>query len=202
MTLLSLIQRASILAGMTFASLPFHSNPAHSDTPQFCVIASNGKTECGTLQLVERACIITDRNNVVCGKFKSAKGGREQEQGARQPSQSIVARKEVNNFVYTLKGCRKSDTTVKCELGILNKGKEREISLFSSLVDATGKSNESSSTDIGGITRNDVTITPGVDYSANVTFSNMSEQVVKAQLLNIGTAYYGKVQFRNVPFTN
>lgn len=118
--------------------------------------------------------------------------------------QGMVARKEIDNFVYTLKGCRKSDTTVKCELGITNKGRERSIYInpgYTTFIDTTGTSNRSSSTDIGG-NNGSMTITPGIDYSASVTFSNVSEQVMKAQLLNIGTTYNSKVQFRNVPFTN
>jgi hypothetical protein len=203
MTLLRLVQRASILAGMTFASFPFHSNPAQAEITEFCIIASNGKTVCGKARGIERMCITTDGSNTLCGKFKSAKEGQEQGQEARQPLQGLVARKEVDNFVYTLKGCRKSDTTVKCELGILNKGKERSnyiIPSDSTFIDTTGKSNQSSSTDIGG-NNGYITITPGIDYSASITFGNVSDQVVKAQLLNIITAN-GKVQFRNVPFAN
>ncbi len=81
MTLLRLVHRASILAGMTLASLSIHSNPAHADTPQFCVIASNGKTACGTpLKAVERACVTTDGSNSICGKFKSAREGQAQDE--------------------------------------------------------------------------------------------------------------------------
>jgi hypothetical protein len=204
MTLLRLIQRASILAGMTFASLSLHSNPAQAEITEFCIISNNGKTVCGKTRGIERMCVTTDGKNTICGKFKSVIEGQEQRQETSKPSQNIIARKEVDNFVYTLKGCRKSDTTVKCELGITNKGKERSnyISSDSSsfFVDTTGKSNQSSSSDIGGNTGY-TTITPGIDYSASITFSNVSEQVVKVQLLNIGTNY-SKVQFRNVSFTN
>jgi hypothetical protein len=56
MTLIRFIQRASILAGITFAGVAFHSGSATADTEKFCVIASNGKTACGTLKAVERAC--------------------------------------------------------------------------------------------------------------------------------------------------
>ena len=69
MTLLRLIQRASILAGMTLASLAVHSNPAHAEDVLACVIASNGKTVCGTLKAIERACITTATGSAVCGKL-------------------------------------------------------------------------------------------------------------------------------------
>jgi hypothetical protein len=203
MTLTRFIQRASILGGITFASLPFLSTPAHSDTPQFCVVASNGKTACGTLKAVERAYVTTDNGSSVCGKFKSAREGREQGQETTKPLQGMVARKEVDNFVYTLKGCRKSDTTVKCELGITNKGKERQVYInpnATNFIDTTGKSNGASSTDISGL-NSYVPITPGIDYSASVTFNNVSEQVGKAQLINLETSN-GKIQFRNVSFSN
>jgi hypothetical protein len=202
MTLIRLIQRASILAGMTFASLSTYSNPAQAE-PEFCIIASNGKTVCGKGKAIERMCVTTDGSNTICGKFKSASDGQVQRQEINKPSQGMVARREVDNFVYTLKGCRKSDTVVKCELGIINKGKERQNYIHPSgttFIDTTGKSNQSSSTDIGG-TNSYVIITPGIDYSASVTFNNVSEQILKAQLLNIYTNY-GNVQFRNVAFLN
>ena len=62
-------------------------------------------------------------------------------------------RKEANNIVYLLKGCRKSDTSVKCEFVIKNKIAEKAITISgsdSSIVDSTGKSYVGSSIDIGG----------------------------------------------------
>jgi hypothetical protein len=204
MTLIRLIQRASILAGMTFAGLSVHSNPAQSDTPQFCVIASNGKTVCGILQVVERACIITDTNNTVCGKFKSVKPGQEQGQEASRPAQSTIARKEVDNFVFALKGCRRSESSVKCEFVITNKGAERSL-LFntnaaSNIVDSSGKLYKGSTADIGGESGSYVArkITPGINYSASITFENIPEQLVKAELLELNIDYR-PLQFRNIP---
>ena len=203
MTIIRLIQRASILTGMTLASLAVHSNPAHADDPQFCIVASNGKTLCGQTRGIERMCITTDGTNNICGKFKSFKPAGQEASTPITPNQGMVARKEVDNFVYTLKGCRKSDTTVKCELTIINKGKERQDVIYPGLttfIDTNGKSNQASVADIGG-TNGYVIITPGIDYSASITFNNVSEQLVKAQLLNIDTLH-GKIQFRNVSFSN
>ena len=78
MTLLRLVQRASILAGMTFASLSVHSNPAHAQL-QACIITSNDKTVCGQSREIERLCITTDGSNRICGKFKSVKEEQPQE---------------------------------------------------------------------------------------------------------------------------
>jgi hypothetical protein len=207
MTLIRLIQRASILAGMTFAILPVYGNPAQADTPQFCVVASNGKTACGTLKAVERACVATDAGGVVCGKFKSAKEGQAQGQEARQPSQVTIARKEVENVVFSLKGCRKSDSSIKCEFSILNKGKQRTLRLSainSTLVDSAGKSHSGKVGDFGAQSSIDpiASVSPEVDYSASITFENIPEQLINAQLLNLYFGLGKTVQFRNIPILN
>jgi hypothetical protein len=71
---------------------------------------------------------------------------------------------------------------------------------FHSTIDTTGKSNRAYSSDIGG-NPSYTTITPGINYSASVTFKDVSERVVKAQLLNIATIQ-GNMQFRNVSFSS
>ncbi len=203
MTLIHLVQRASILAGMTFASLSLHSTSVRADSPQICVITNNKKTVCGTLKTAERACITTDGSNSICGKFKSAKKGQEQE--TKQPIQNTSARKEVKNFVFTLKGCKKSGTNVKCELTIKNNGGENFIGFWadmSTFVDTAGKSHNGSTVDIGGASSSyqAIKMAPDIDYSASITFENVPERVVKAQLLNL--KLNESVQFRNVPFSN
>jgi hypothetical protein len=202
MTLIRLVQKASIVAGITFAGFSCYSNLAHADEAQFCATASNGQTACGQLKTIERLCVITSTGSTTCGKFKSFKPS---EQQAIAPIQGAGYRKEVGNVVYTLKGCRKSDTNVKCELGIMNKGTERQLQFFNaSFVDFEGKSHKSSTVDIGGSSGSNIitaTITPGIDYSASTTFENVPNQVVKSQLLNLR---FGEkvVQFRNVAFSN
>ncbi|WP_309742966.1 hypothetical protein [Chamaesiphon sp. OTE_20_metabat_361] len=207
MTLLRLIQRASILAGMTFASLPFYGNIAHADTPtpQFCVIASNGKTVCGTLKEVERACVTTDDNKTVCGKYKSVRGEQAQQE-TRNLTPIASFRKEVDNFVYTLEGCQRVDTNVRCQIKIVNKGKERSINSLSersSLVDFTGKSHIGSKVDLGGSPEFSVfsTIASGADAYLGITFNDVSGSIVKAQLLNVKIGNR-PIQFRNISIAN
>ena len=210
MTLLRLIQRASILAGMTFASLAVYSNPAHADKPQTCVIASNGKTECGTLTAVERACITPDGKNIICGKFKSATDGQAQRQEeARTPPPSSGARKELGGVTYVLRSCRRSSSDIKCNFVITAK-KENMIDIStgkgkSSIVDSAGRTYPSSSLEYNGDNKQSIyqTMSPGVDYVVDINFENIPGQVTKASLLSI--AMYsggGVIQFRNVPFSN
>lgn len=206
MKLTRLVQKASILAGMTFTSLSIYSNPAQASTPQICIFASNGKTVCGTLRAVERACVTTNGSDTICGKFKSAIEGQDQSQQTSRPSQATIARKEVDNFVVTLKGCRKSESTVKCELLITNKGAERDFlinSSYSNILDSSGKSYKGTMADIGGESGSFINrkITPGIDYTASVTFENIPEQLVRAEILELDSRK-GAIQFRKVPLSN
>jgi hypothetical protein len=206
MTLIRLIQRASILAGMTFAILPVHGNPAQADTPQFCVVASNGKTACGTLKAVERACVTTDAGGVVCGKFKSAREEQAQGQESRQPVQGTIARKEVDNFVYILESCQRVDTNVRCQIKMVNKGKERNVYSLaseSSLVDSTGKSHPGFKVDLGGSPNSNARsiIAPGTEVYFGIAFDTVPVSIVKAQLLNLRVGDK-PVQFRNIPISN
>lgn len=209
MTLIRLIQRAIILSGLTFAGLPVYGNPVRTDMSDFCIITSNGKTACGKPKSIERACITTSIGSTACGKFKPP--SQEEIQGTSRPTSKPVqevrttalVRKEVENVVYTLKGCIKSDAIVKCELGMTNKGKEKRLYMSSGdFIDTNGKSNPFYAGEIAGISAgNAATITPGVDYSASITFNNVSEQIVKAQILNVKfNDNFIVVPFRNVPF--
>jgi hypothetical protein len=203
MTLIRLIQRASILAGMTLAGLSVHSNPVRAEDALACVIANNGKTVCGTLKVVERACITTATGNTVCGKFKSAREEQGQEQ-ARTFAPNAVYRKEVNDFVLTLESCKRVDDNVMCQVKILNKGKKRRVSFScsgsgaSSMIDVAGKSHPCSKIELG-----DTEIDRNNDTIASVSFGDIQGKIDKAQLLNLD--FYGeikRVQFRNIPISN
>jgi hypothetical protein len=211
MTLIRFIQAASILAGMTVAGFSIQNNPVHADTPtpQFCVIASNGKTACGTLKEVERACVTTDDNKTVCGKYKSVRGEQAQQE-ARTPAPIAGFRKEVDKFVVTLESCKRVDESVRCQLSILNKGKERKVSLYSygsSLVDPIGKSHSASGDYVdfgsGSSSSPTATIAPNSDLVISIVFPKIPDSAVKVQLLNL--AFSGDlkpIQFRNVPISN
>jgi hypothetical protein len=184
MTLIRLIQRVSLLSSLVVTSLIIHGSPARSD---------------------QRVCIITDDGATMCGKPTSSK------KEAKNPKQQNSGyRKEVGNFVYLLKGCKKSDTSVKCEFVITNKAAERGLTLWAdnpgftstTIVDSTGKSYRGSTIDIGGQRNSSVSlsIAPGIDYEATLTFENIPDRVVKASLMNFYADNNKILQFRNVPF--
>jgi hypothetical protein len=207
MTLIRFVQRASILAGITFAGIAFHGGSATADTEKFCVIASNGKTACGTLKAVERACVTTDSNGVVCGKFKSVAA--EQGQEAVQPDRPTGYRKDSENITYLLRNCKRSNSDIKCNILVTTKKENKVFSIvsrkgYSSIVDSTGKTFPSSSVDYDGKSDSAVTkrMSPDVDYVVDINFENIPAQVTKASLLSLIVAGNQVVQFRNVPFLN
>jgi hypothetical protein len=214
MTLIRLIQAASILAGVTVAGLSFQNNPVHADTPtpQFCVIASNGKTACGTLKEVERACVTTDDNKTVCGKYKSVRGEQAQEprqEEARNPTSSAGYRKESGAVSYLLRSCKRSDSGVKCIFVITTKKENQLVNIvagkgYSSIVDSAGRTYPSSNFEYNGSNRNQfqVNSSPGVDYVVDLNFENIPGQITKAALVNINEFGGKVVQFRNVPISN
>jgi hypothetical protein len=185
MTLIRFVQRAGILAGITLSGIAFHGGSATADTEKFCVIASNGKTVCGPLKAVERACVTTDGNGVVCGKFKSVAT----EQETRQTVSGNAPRAMVNNIAFSLKGCNRSDTTIKCVFSIINKGSAKYITISgreASITDFSGKMYNGSSAEIGGNNsgKNTMQVTPEIDYEASITFENTPAGVKKAQVLS------------------
>ncbi len=202
-----LIQRASILAGMTFASIPFYNTPAHAE-PDFCIIASNGKTVCGKTKGIERMCVTTDGSNTICGKFKSIREESAQgQEETRNPAPITGYQKEVNNFMLTLESCKRVDEDVRCQMKIFNKGKTREVSLSSgnsSIVDSTGRAYTGYQTDFGrGAGSWYATVDSKTDIIVSLTFNKIPAQVVKAQLFNLPFGGEMKpIQFRNVPISN
>jgi hypothetical protein len=202
-----LIQRASILAGMTFASFPFLSTPTHAE-PDFCIIASNGKTVCGKTKGIERMCVTTDGSNTICGKFKSIR--EEQVQGqeeTRTPAQGASYQKESDGINYVLRSCRREDSNLKCNLVITTKkeGKRANIRAgkgSSSIIDSTGKTYPSSTLEYNGAPTSGFSsdLSLGVDYVVDINFENVPKQITKAALLNLSTDKV--VQFRNVSISN
>jgi hypothetical protein len=204
MTLIRFVQRASILAGITFAGIAFHGGSATAQSEKFCVVASNGKTACGTLKAVERACVSTD-NGVVCGKFKSVAA--EQGQESVKIEQGNTSRTVVDGITFSSKGCTRSDTTIKCGFSMRNKSDEKYFSLTynnAKMTDSSGKTyiastiemlGQKGATSIGG------KLASEIDYEGTMTFDNVPEGVKKAQLLSFPFA--GKtVNLRNLTFSN
>jgi hypothetical protein len=176
MNLLSIALRTSVLAGVFLASFPIDSNPASAQ---------------------QRACVITDEGNTVCGKLTTQ---------PKKPSSGSGYRKEVKNYIFVLKSCKRSDTTIKCSLIVTNRGAEEYLSIdasnYSSIVDSNGKSYSGSTVDAGGNTDSSmhIKIAPGIDYTVDITFEKIPEQIAKVPLLKL--YLNGEVQFRNVSFLN
>jgi hypothetical protein len=211
MTLLRLVQRANLLAGLTLASFSVYISPVRSE-PSACIITNNGKTVCGKSRSIERMCVTTDGNNNICGKFKSAK--EEQEQPDRTPAPSAGYRKDSDSVTYAIRSCRRSSSDIKCNLVITTK-KTKSINLragkgFSSFVDPSGRTYPSTSLEYNGeITRSfsnnvNIIISPETDYIVDVNFENTPEQINKVSLLNIYNDSDPKkvIQFRNVTVSN
>ena len=205
MTLIRFAQRASILAGITFAGITFHGGSATAQTEKFCVVASNGKTACGTIQAIERACVTTDGNGVVCGKFKPIAAEKGQE--TTEPTQATGYRKESDGINYLLRNCKRLNSDVKCNLVLTTKKENKTFYLIagkgnSSIVDAAGKTYPSSTLEYNGSTRAgiDGNMSPGVDYVFDINFENIPAQATKAALVNITAQKV--IQFRNIPFLN
>lgn len=146
-------------------------------------------------QADQQTCVITNDGATVCGRLTK-----------QQPKKSNSAsgqRKEVGQFTYVLKGCKRSDTTIKCSYSITNKGTEITIRLHSestSLIDAKGKSYLASNIEAGGQSRigMDILISPGIDYAVEVAFENIPEQITQVPIFKPDQ----NVQFRNVTFIN
>jgi hypothetical protein len=207
MTLIRLFQRASILASMTFISLPFQSNPAQAETKEFCIITSNGKTLCGKPRGIERMCITTDGSNTVCGKFKSAKEEQGEQPESIKPSRASGSQTVVNGITFSVKGCTQSDTDIKCIFSLRNNRAARNIGFEPNsavITDSSGKTYRATFIEMGGQNiswTNVITATPGIDYEAAFTFKDIQVAVKKAQLLSFPLD--GKlVNLRNIIVSN
>ena len=205
MSLIRFVQRASILAGITFVGVAFHGSSATAQAEKFCVVASNGKTACGTLKAVERACVSTD-NGVVCGKFKSVAA--EQGQEAAKPDPVEVSLTVVDNFAFSLKSCRRSNVIVKCDFSIRNKDASKTLQLSageSSMVDLSGKTYKASRVDAKGESSKTIInmkMVSETDYQAVYTFDNVPKEVKKIQVLSLSSGNISGVNFRDITISN
>jgi hypothetical protein len=217
MTLIRLIQRASLVATLTFVSLPFQSRPVHADTQEFCVTTS-GKTTCGTLKSIETGCVISVSGVTACGKFKSTKKAQVQEleQEERTPAQNSGYRKEVNGVTYLLRGCKMSDRPgqgdgphVKCNF-VLTVKRDNQVGYVyagggnSSITDVSGNTYPSNYIGYNGNTsygEYNIKMSTEIDYVVDLYFP-MKQEITKLSLLNVLIANKKILQFRNIPVSS
>lgn len=153
-------------------------------------------------------CILADNKKTICGKFTTNKKDDESQtqsssQQVSNPYKGSSYRKEISNFVFGLKDCRRSDASVICSFVISNKGDERGFSLsYSQITNSTGKSYELQGAEIGGgnILYVSTSIAPGINYNGTITFG-VPEGINQVPLLKIGSSL-GTFQFRNIAFSN
>jgi hypothetical protein len=176
---LSIAVRASVLAGVFLANFPLNINSASAQ---------------------QRACVITDEGNTVCGRLTTQ---------SKKPTTNGIQRKEVDKLVFVFKGCRRLDTTVKCTFTTTNKGEDRSVGISASwftLVDSSGKTYMPQTLEIASGTSGQgqshyPTLSTGIDYLTEVTFENIPEQIKQVPLLNI-RPNDKVVKFRNISFLN
>ncbi|MEH1908683.1 hypothetical protein [Nostoc sp.] len=177
---MSNVRRTSVFASIVLSSLLIYSFPAQSQ---------------------QRVCVITDEGATVCGK------------PTKQPKNTnshSEQRKLINGYVFLLKGCRRSDTTIKCNLLITRESTEDNFGIDASkltIVDSVGKSYNGSAVEMGGKSGNSVSlrISPGINYVTDITFENIPENITQAPVLKLPVfANNGanNIEFRNVPFLN
>jgi hypothetical protein len=155
------------------------------------------------VQAQQRACVITDRGTTVCGKLI-----RQTQSSTNKSVQSFGQKEVVGNFIYIFKDCKRSDTTVECVFTVANKGQEIFKLAYAGefeLVDSNGKSYHGSTFEFGGSKGPfaSETLSPGIEYSAGVTFEQVPVQMTRFPLLRGGIS--GKEQkfhFRNVTISN
>jgi hypothetical protein len=149
----------------------------------------------------QRACVITDEGDTICGKLTTQ---------TKKPSLNSVYRKEVDGFVFLLKRCSRYEESVKCDLTMVNKGQERTLEINRDnckIVDSFGNSHYSPALDLDGkMGVNDslpqVRVVPGIEYALVLNFKNIPNQITRTQLLEITLQNRKSVQFRNVSFSS
>jgi hypothetical protein len=161
----------------------------------------------------QRVCIITDDGATACGRVKIPT------RDAKKPSQTSQSSgrvKEIDNIIFSLKGCRQSEETIKCELNIMNKGRDTIVQFpvvawagqLSKIVDSKGTVYRSNSIDIDsqqpdGNGTIGATLVAGVNYIATITFKNIPNRLDSIQLFDVSITNTSKhPQFRNISLSN
>jgi hypothetical protein len=141
-----------------------------------------------TVAVAEEVCVKTSNGSIVCGT-------RVQKPNSGQPVQVITERE----FVFELQKCKRASKTVKCELDVTNKEKDRVLRLYgtgawvSRVVDLQGNQYTASYVDFGGARNNqfvDQELVQGVRLKAYIVFDNISPQINQFALLELRSLTY------------
>jgi hypothetical protein len=161
----------------------------------------------------QRVCVITDEGATACGRVTIPT------RDAKKPSQTSQSSgriKEIDNITFSLKGCRQSEETIKCEFNVMNKGRDTIVQFpvvawageLSKIVDSRGTVYRSNSIDIDsqqpdGNGTVGATLVSGVNYIATINFKNIPNRLDSIQVFDISIGNTSKhPQFRNISLSN
>jgi hypothetical protein len=159
-----------------------------------------------TTAVAEEACVRTSSGSIVCGT-------RVQKPNVGQSVQVITERE----FVFELQKCKRASQTVKCELDVTNKEKDRVLRLYgrgdrvSRAVDLQGNQYIASYVDFGGARSTQIVgnyvnqmLVQGVRLKAYIVFENIPPQINQFALLEL-SAFEEElftVQLRTIPIVS
>jgi hypothetical protein len=148
--------------------------------------------------VAQETCVRTSDGNVVCGTPVAKP----------RANSSSEQRKLINSYVFVLKGCKRFNTSIKCNFLITRDGAEENFGIKApevTIVDSVGKSYLGSSVEMGGKRGNSVflKISSGINYVADITFDDLPENITQVPVLKLFVfANNGgnNIEFRNVAF--
>lgn len=160
-------------------------------------------------QAEQQVCVVTDDGATACGRVINPK------EEANEQTQISEQREEIDNIVFSLKGCMQSERTLKCEFTVTNKGPDVTVQFpvvnwagqLSKIVDSKGTVYRSNSVDIDS-QRPDgngtivTTLVSKVNYVATITFENIPDQLDSIQLFDVSVNTSKHPQFRNISLAN
>lgn len=123
----------------------------------------------------------------------------------KAPPSTTVQKRQSGSFMFELRGCAISETSVECEFVITNSGKDdifRFMASHSRLFDAEGNEYRGRVGSIGGRGEGEVpstTMATGVPVKARLTFEGIPPELDRATLLEFAAYDNVKAQFRDVP---
>ncbi len=148
--------------------------------------------------VAQEACVKTSTGSVVCGTPVAKP----------RANSSSEQRKVINSYVFLLKGCRRFNTSIKCNFIITREGGEDNFGIKApevTIVDSVGKSYQGSAVELGGKSGNSVflTISSGINYVADIIFDDIPENITQAPALKFfvfANNFGNNIEFRNVSF--